>query len=109
MALLRHLAFQYGVREVLKESVTQANHEPYLAQVEGLRQMEREEIPTLRKQLAEVEAVAKAPGVKGDKLPGIEANVRWLLGEHQGPRHLVGNCPTTSLPISLTYPGIPDR
>jgi hypothetical protein len=83
MALLRHLASRYGIRQVLKEAVTQANHEPYLVQVEGLRQMEREEIPTLRKQLAEVEALANGVGDDSEELPGIEANVRRLLGEHR--------------------------
>jgi hypothetical protein len=83
MDFLRHLASRYGIRQVLKEAVTQANHEPYKVQVEGLREMESTEIPKLRKQLAEVEALAKGVGDNSEELPGIEANIRHLLGEHQ--------------------------
>jgi hypothetical protein len=48
----------------LCNAVTRVNLPAFLAQVEDLRGMETEEVPTLHRQLGEVEALAKVLGKK---------------------------------------------
>jgi hypothetical protein len=88
IAVLRCLIRHHGLRRVYCEGLTTAGLTNYGEQIRVLREMEAEQIPALKKQLADVrELLGSMKGKESTdrytKAAGIEAEIVGMLNDHR--------------------------
>jgi len=90
LAILRCLIKHHGLKRLYAEGLTAEGLPVYQEKIAVLRDMEREQIPSLRKQLAEVqelirgmEQAGRANTERHEAAKEIERKIQTMLGEHK--------------------------
>lgn len=84
MAVLRCLVKHHGLKKVFSEGFSPKELEAYRERVAVLRSMENEQVPQVRKQLADVRSLLDgSTGEKKEQAQAIEAQLLALLDDHK--------------------------
>ena len=84
MAVLRCLVKHHGLKKVFSEGFSPKELEAYRGRIAVLRSMEKEQVPQVRKQLAEVRSLLDgSTGEKKEQAQAIEAQLLALLDDHK--------------------------
>lgn len=84
MALLRCLIKHHGLTKVFSEGFSPSEVEAYQVKIAGLKAMEADQVPRVRKQLEEVrKLLADVTGDQMENAKAIEAQLLALLDEHK--------------------------
>lgn len=84
MAVLRCLVKHHGLKKVFSEGFSPKELEAYRERIAVLRSMEKEQVPQVRKKLAEVRSLLDgSTGETKKKAQAIESQLLSLLDDHK--------------------------